>query len=95
MFRIKKIFENDLTYILKIEGEITEENLSVWTDEIRNLINSSNHQVILEICEVTYMSPKAVENLIEQLTDDIYLLNCPTFMKNMLHTAGYAKNVLD
>ena len=45
MFRIKKIFENDLTYILKIEGEITEENLSVWTDEIRNLINSSNHQV--------------------------------------------------
>lgn len=95
MFRIKKIFENDLIHILKIEGEINEENLSVWADEIRNLINSSSHQIIIEICEVTYMSPKAVESLMEQLTDDIYLLNCPTSIRNMLHTAGYSKNVLD
>lgn len=95
MFRIKKVFENDLTTILKIEGEILDENLQDWIDEIKRSIKLAQKQIILEICHVTFLSPKAVEVLIKLLTKDIFLLNCPTSVKNMLHSAGLSANVLD
>lgn len=95
MFLIKKIFENDLTTIFKIEGQITNENLVAWANEIRPLTKPSDRQIILETCEVTFMCPKSVEILGEQISDNIYLLNCPTFVKNMLRSAGLSANVLD
>ena len=95
MFLIKKIFENDLISIFKIEGKITEENLGDWTDEIRLLIKQSDRQIILEICQVTFVSLKAVRFLIEMITKDVFLLNSPTFIKNMLHCVGLSVNVLD
>ncbi|NIR47619.1 hypothetical protein GWO43_04115 [candidate division KSB1 bacterium] len=95
MFIIRKMFKNDLTLILKIEGAITERNFVIWSNEISYLIKRADRQIILEFCEVTSLIPKAVNILIELITNDMYLLNCPIFAKNMLHSAGLAKNVLD
>ena len=95
MFRIKKIYENNLTSIIKIEGEISDENVLDWKNEISRLIELPEREIILEICYVTFMCPKAVKVLIKLLTKKIFLLNCPTFVSNMLHSAGLSANVLD
>ncbi|MFQ5865452.1 MAG: hypothetical protein ACE5IW_09515 [bacterium] len=95
MFRINKIFENECVYIYKIEGDISQENLSDWTKEVTKLSRLCQRQIILELCEVSYMCTKSVEILSEQLTEKTYLLNCPIFIKNMLKTAGRSANVLD
>ena len=95
MFRIKKIYENNLTSIIKIEGEISDENVLDWKNEISRLIELPEREIIFEICYVTFMSPKAVKVLIKLLTKKIFLLNCPTSVSNMLHSAGLSANVLD
>lgn len=95
MFRINKIYENELTIIYKIEGEITDKSLRVWAEEVSRIINVYDHNIILEICEVTFISPEAVEFLIHQMKENVYLLNSPTFVRNMLHSAGFSTNVLD
>ncbi len=95
MFRIKNIYENDLTSILRIEGEISDEDVPAWKNEISRLIKLPEREIILDICYVIFMSPKAVEVLIKLLTKKIFLLNCPTYVSNMLHSAGLSANVLD
>jgi len=95
MFRITKIYENNLTSIIKIEGEISDENVLDWKNEISRLTDLPEREIILEICYVTFMSPKAVKVLIKLLTRKIFLLNCPTSVSNMLHSAGLSANVLD
>ena len=94
MFRIERIFENDLTVIIKIEGEISDENVPDWKNEISRLMELREREIIFEICNVTFMCPKAVEVLIKLLTKKIFLLNCPTSVSNMLHSAGLSANVL-
>ncbi len=95
MFRIKKIYENNLTSIIKIEGEISDENLPDWKNEISRFIELPEREIIFEICDATFMNPKAVKVLIKLLTKKIFLLNCPTSVSNMLHSAGLSANVLD
>ncbi len=95
MFRIKNIYENDLTSILRIEGEISDEDVPDWKNEISRLIKLPEREIILDICYVTFMCPRAVEVLIKLLTKEIFLLNCPTPVSNMLHSAGLSANVLD
>ncbi len=95
MFRIKNIYENDLTSILRIEGEISDEDVPDWKNEISRLIKLPEREIILDICYVTFMCPRAVEVLIKLLTKKIFLLNCATSVNNMLHSAGLSANVLD
>ncbi len=95
MFRIKNIYENDLTSILRIEGEISDEDVPDWKNEISRLIKLPEREIILDICYVTFMCPRAVEVLIKLLTKEIFLLNCLTPVSNMLHSAGLSANVLD
>ncbi len=95
MFRIKNIYENDLTSILRIEGEISDEDVPDWKNEINRLIKLPEREIILDICYVTFMCPRAVEVLIKLLTKEIFLLNCLTPVSNMLHSAGLSANVLD
>ncbi len=95
MFRIKKIYENNLTSIIKIEGEISDENLPDWKNEISRFIELPEREIIFEICDVTFINRKAVKVLIKLLTKKIFLLNCPTSVSNMLHSAGLSANVLD
>ncbi len=95
MFRMKKIFDNDLTTIIKIEGQIPDNESNNWSAEISSLIKQSERQVILEMCDVTFISAKAVQVMMDELTDKVFLLNCPTFVKNMLQSAGLSAHVLD
>ena len=95
MFRIKKIFENNLIVIWKIEGEISNDRLQFWVDEINHLITNVQKQVILDMCEVTSMAQIPAQRLIGVITKNVYLLNSPTFVKNMLQSAGLSAHVLD
>ncbi len=94
MFRMRKIFKNDLTLVIKIAGKITDENMQDWTNELRRLSKHSGRRIILDICEVTSISPRAVQVLADFLTDKIYLLNCPVYAVNMLQSAGLGANIL-
>lgn len=95
MFRIRKIWENNLTLILKIEGEISDSDLSIWAEEVGALTQEGTRQTVLDCCSVTSISPKALEVLSERLSGGIYVVNCPVWVKNILHSAGRSKNILD
>ncbi|RMD65388.1 hypothetical protein D6833_03050 [Candidatus Parcubacteria bacterium] len=95
MFRIKKIFENDSIVIHKVEGEVSNGGLSDWANEIKAVIESSSKQVILEFCQVSYMSPMAIEVLAHRVNQKTYVMNSPGFIRNMLTTAGLSDHLLD
>ena len=95
MFRIKKIFENKLTTILRIEGDISNENLVVLKKEISTLLQESEQQVILDGSTVSFVTPKAVGTFTEMFCNNIYLLNFPTNFRNILHSAGWSDRVLE
>ncbi len=95
MFRIKKSFENENMAIFKIEGDIPNEIVHIWVRELRKIINKSKNVVILEVCSMGYIDPKAVKVLFNVVTDNIYLLSCPTSIRNTFNSAGMAANILD
>ena len=94
MFMIKKVYENELTALLKIEGEITDLTLDDWTEALASLLRQTNKHVILDCCDVTFVSLKIAERLLQQMTGKIFLLNCPTTVQNLVHAAGFSKQVL-
>ncbi len=95
MFRIDKIFENYQTEIIKVEGEIKDGDMRDWAESLQSIMNGSPKQIILEFCDATCLSAKAVEILIQHLATNIFLLNCPTAVKNLVHAAGWSENVLE
>jgi len=95
LFRIKQIYENDLTCIVKIQGEIVVEDIPDWRNEIARFMEPSEKQLILEISYVGYMCPEAVQLLISLLNHDIFLLHGPVSIRNMVQAAGLSANVLD
>ncbi len=95
MFLIKKVYENELTALLKIEGEITDLALDDWAEALASLLQQTNKHAILDCCDATFVSLKGVEKLIRQMTDKIFLLNCPTTVQNLVHAAGFSKQVLE
>ncbi len=95
MFRIKKSFENENTAIFKIEGDIPNEIVHIWARELRRIIKKSKNLIILEACSMGYIGPKAVKVLFNVTAGNIYLLSCPTSVKNMFNSAGKAANILD
>ena len=95
MFRIDKVFENELTEIIKVEGEIKDGEVKDWEESLQSILNGSPRQIILDFCDVTFFSPKAVELLMRQMTQNIFLLNCPTAVKNLVHAAGRPESVLE
>ncbi len=95
MFRIKKVFENDLIIIWKIEGEISNDRFQFWIDEMNRLITHVKKQIIFDMCDVACIAAAPAQRLIDILTKDVYLLNCPTFVKNMLQSAGLSSQVMD
>ena len=95
MFRIKQLYENDLTSIIKIQGKIAREDVPDWRVEIAPFMQPSEKQLILEISYVDYMCPEAVQVLIKLLRSDILLMDGPITVRNMLEAAGLASQVLD
>lgn len=95
MFRIDKVFENDQTEIIKIEGEIKDSDAKEWAESLQSIMNGSFRQIILDFCDASFVSSKAVEMFIYQMTQNIFLLNCPTAFKNLVRSAGWSASVLE
>lgn len=95
MFRITKAFENEATEIFRIEGKITDENLPEWNHEINSIRSENGRQVILDLGQVWFISSRAVEALIERLSDEMYILNCGMEMRNILHASGLSAKMLE
>jgi hypothetical protein len=95
MFRIDKAFENDLTVLVKIEGELGDGELADWARALPPFTGPSQKQIIFDICDVVFLSPKALEIFIQYLNSHIFLLNCPAAVRNIMHAAGRSANVLD
>ncbi len=95
MFLIKKVYENELTALLKIEGEISNLTLEDWAAALASLLQQTNKHVILDCCDITFVSPKIAERLLQQMTNRVFLLNCPTMVQNLVHAAGFSKQVLE
>lgn len=95
MFRIKKIFENENMAVFKIEGDIPNETVHIWVRELRKIIKKPQNVIILEACSIGYIGPKAVKVLFNVVADNIYLLSCPTPVRNMFNSVGKGVNILD
>ena len=95
MFRIRKFLGNKITSIVKIEGEIADSDLSTWADEVNALTPDGTSQTVLDCSSITSISPKALEVLSGRLSEGIYLINCPAWVKNRLRSLGRSPNVLD
>jgi anti-anti-sigma regulatory factor len=95
MLRITKAFENDSISIYKIEGKISEETLGVWAEEIRALNKMADRQIILDLSQVWFICTKGMEVLVQLMSNNLYLLNCPMEVRNVLHTAGLSARILE
>jgi len=95
MFLIKKVYENDLTALFKVEGEITDHALDYWSEALASLPQQTNKHVLLDCCDIAFVSLKIAERLIQQMTNKIFLLNCPTAIQNLVRAAGFSKQVLE
>src|SRR5262245_13691162 len=95
MFRITKAFENPITYIFRIEGKITDNGLSDWADEINKFKSVSGRQVILDFSQLFFIAPKAVEMLLNNITENVFILNCSTEIRNRFHSSGLSGRMLE
>jgi len=95
MFRISKAFENDQIEMITIEGEIKDCDASDWAEALQSILSASHRQSMLNFCGTSMVSAKAIEILIHQMTEHIFLLNCPTAMQNLVHAAGFSKQVVE
>ena len=76
MFKITKTFENSATEIFRIEGKISDENLSAWSHEISLIQSTNERHIILDLAQVWFINSKAVEMLMNVLSDRVFILNC-------------------
>ncbi|RMD99312.1 MAG: hypothetical protein D6814_05815 [Calditrichaeota bacterium] len=96
MLRIQELYQNELTQIIKIEGDIRPESTETWRNELDAIVlKSQQRTIILDLCGVAYIAQAAIDLLIEHLEHNIYLMNCPTFLKNILHSARLTQNILE
>jgi anti-anti-sigma regulatory factor len=95
MFRINKAFQNESTEIIRIEGKITDENILDWEQEIQTIQSHNGREIILDFAQVWFISPKAVEMLLNRLNDRIYILNCGMEVRNLLHASGLSARMLE
>ncbi len=95
MFRITKAFENSNTFIYKIEGKVTDNSVTEWQEELNNLKTAAGHHVILDFSQVFFISSKALQILMKNMTEELFILNCDIEMRNLLHASGMAKRMLE
>ncbi|MCI0446285.1 hypothetical protein L0152_24110 [bacterium] len=95
MFRITKTFENRITFIFRIEGKITDNGLTDWAYEINKFKTVSGRQVILDFSQLFFIAPKAVDMLLNNMTENLYILNCSTDIRNRFHSSGLGGRMLE
>lgn len=95
MYRISKVLETSSVAITKIAGQVTDLDLSGWSDFLKELEGETGRWIVLDFCDVSRMDRKPAEVLIRTLPKHVLLLNCPTGIKNMADSAGLRTQVLE
>jgi anti-anti-sigma regulatory factor len=94
MYRINGVFENETLALVRIEGQVSDRELADWEQSLQSIRPDGSRRLILDFCEVAFISPRAVEALVLQLGAETLLLNCSTTLRNMICSAGCCKNLL-
>ena len=94
MYRINRVFENEALALVRIEGEVNDRELVDWEQALQSIWQGNRRRIILDFCEVAFLSPRAVEALVRQLEAETLLLNCSTTVRNMICSAGCSQNLL-
>lgn len=95
MLRITKIFASESVEIHKVEGKITDENLQLWSEQLKALHENVNREILLDFCHVLALSAGAVAILINHLSQRMRVMNPSMEIRNILHSAGLSARVLE
>jgi hypothetical protein len=94
MFRIDRVYNNAQIELWKISGRVRPSQLPDWIDALKTLPLDSGRQIIIDFCEVAYLSPEAADRLIDHITADTFIANSPAPVRNMIYAAGLSAQVL-
>ena len=94
MFRIIKAFENSSIILFKLEGEVTDGNFDEVSSVLETTINKQSREIILDLCDLSFLRGSALTVIASQMAKGIYVLNCSTAMKNKLQSIGFLSNIL-
>ena len=78
-----------------MEGEIRDENLDLWAAELEALRRTIQGNIVLNFHSVSFISVSAVPKLMELRDRQVFVLNCPTPVKNMLQASGSVSMIID
>jgi hypothetical protein len=95
LFRMRKLFENERLTLFKIEGALTRQNAESWEEELTMIIQCTNRPIIFDCASLTSVNYEVTDILRNLMTDQMYFLNLPTPVRNILRTAGFGARVLD
>ena len=95
MYRIHRVLDSSSAVLIKIAGEVVDADLIEWTGFLDLLASWGNREIVLDFCEVTRISPRALTVLVERLGQNLRLMNCSKVMKSALCSFGLADRVLD
>jgi hypothetical protein len=95
MYRINRVYQNRSVVLIKLAGQLTDGDVGNWNQFVSDFGSGKQGDVILDFCDVAWISPKAARQLVDGLTKNLLLLNCPTAVKNMACSSGLEAQVLD
>jgi len=95
MFRIERVFQNDHTVILSVQGYITDRVLDTWTEQLKTMKNDLKPQIILNFHGVSFISQGALTALKAVDTPNMLLMNCSPVIRNMVQSAGLSGMLIE
>lgn len=93
MFRITRIFENEVMVLYKVEGKLTDEEKAAWDQELNAMKDGKGRQILLDLGQVWHLGSDAMRKLIAD-SDHWFLLNCSMELRNRMTAAGRTSRVL-
>jgi hypothetical protein len=95
MYRISRVLETSSVVIMKIAGQVTDADLTGWSDFMNELECETGRWIILDFCDVSRVDRQPAGALVRDLPIHVLLLNCPMGVKNMADSAGLRSQVLE
>lgn len=94
MYRINKVFENESTILVRIEGSFTSEEQS-WSQYLDEMLQEAERNVFIDLSEATFSNEKEMRWLVERMKTNVFLVNSPIPMKDFLRGTPLSGNLLD
>jgi hypothetical protein len=95
MYRISRVLETSSVAIVKIAGQVTDFDMTGWSEFLKELEGEAGRWIVLDFCDVSRVDRKPSELLVRILPKHVLLLNCPTGIKNMADSGGLRGQVLE